>query len=75
VTCDRSVVLSVHTGFLHTKKLHDITEILLKVVLNTIATTITLYLRVIIRVVMLYLNGRNGFPDAGYNVAESGVVS
>jgi hypothetical protein len=69
------VVLSAHTGFLHTKKIHDITEILLKVALNAITTTLTLYLRVIIRVVILYLNERNGFPDAGYNVAESGVVS
>ena len=75
MTCDRSVVLSAHTGFLHTKKIHDITEILLKVALNAITTTLTLYLRVIIRVVILYLNERNGFPDAGYNVAESGVVS
>jgi hypothetical protein len=33
VTCDRSVVFSGYTGFLH-----DITEILLKVVLNTTAT-------------------------------------
>jgi hypothetical protein len=69
------VVLSAHTGFLHTKIIHDITEILLKVALNAITTTLTLYLRVIIRVVILYLNERNGFPDAGYNVAESGVVS
>ena len=48
---------------------------MLKVALNAITTTLTLYLRVIIRVVILYLNERNGFPDAGYNVAESGVVS
>jgi hypothetical protein len=32
VTCDRSVGFSGYFGFLH----HDITEILLKVVLNTI---------------------------------------
>jgi hypothetical protein len=33
--CDRSVVFSGHSGFLHPDS-HDITEILLKVVLNTI---------------------------------------
>jgi hypothetical protein len=37
VTCDRSVVFSGYSGFLR----HDITEILLKVVLNTINPNIT----------------------------------
>ena len=37
VTCDRSVVFSRYSGFLHKKTdRHDITEILLKVALNTI---------------------------------------
>jgi hypothetical protein len=35
VTCDRSVVFSGYSGFLH----HDITEIVLKVLLNTITLT------------------------------------
>ena len=40
VTCDRSVVLSGSSGFLPNKTdRHDITEILLKVVLNTINQT------------------------------------
>jgi hypothetical protein len=33
MTCDRSVIFSGYSGFLH---LHDIAEILLKVALNTI---------------------------------------
>ena len=41
VICDRSVVFSGYSGFFHNKTYHhDITEILLKVALNT--TTITL---------------------------------
>jgi len=41
VTCGRSVVFSGYSGFLHNKTdRHNITEILLKVVLNTITLTL-----------------------------------
>ena len=39
VTCDRSVVFSGHSGFLQQTDCHNITEILLNVVLNTITLT------------------------------------
>jgi len=43
LTCDRSVVFSGYSGFLHLlTDRHDITEILLKVALNTITVTMTL---------------------------------
>jgi len=41
VTCDRSVVFSRYSGFLHQKTdLHYVIEILLKVALNTINLTL-----------------------------------
>jgi hypothetical protein len=50
VTCDRSVVFSRYSGFLHDKTdRHDIAEILLKVVLNIKAITLTLWFRVLLK--------------------------
>ena len=42
VTCNRSVIFSEHTSFFHhSTDRHDVTEILLKVALNTINLTLT----------------------------------
>ena len=63
MTCDMSVVFSGYSGFLHYKTdRHDITEILLKVALNTITLTISIN----IRFVYLVNLGVYIFDDAVY---------